>query len=482
MMPEIKSKYIIYFGLLVAFTLRVFNLNYDGLWNDELLTAVTSNPRLSVLEIIHIMKGDVHPPLHPILSNLWSKLFIHSDTTLRLLNVFFGVWGVYAGYLLAKELFNKKVALYAFGFLIINSFLIRYSQEARSYALLSLLANFSFYYFVRLIKKGYTHRNAIYYVIATTAMLYTHYFALLVIASQFVAFFFLVDWKKFRIKTVHYILTFAIPNIFFLYWAQFIFKRADKEFQTWRDPATPDLIFDYLKIFFNDYLLSTVSLLLLSITLLYFLSRKLIKNNWTESFFREGRFGITLLLIWLLIYFFIPYIKSNFTTSMMVNRYFIPLVVPIVILLAFYLSKIGNSRLRNSIFAVVCGYSLLILFLNKNPYFSHTATYRETVKYLKSVDPDAYVFYLSRDRRYFSHYLELNNFRKSRKYFEPFKKMLLNDTPPSQYFVVTNLRAFVPEYKDSIPVVEGYKEVDSKIFRNMNNIKSTKLIRYKKID
>jgi uncharacterized membrane protein len=133
-MPEIKTKYIIYFGLLVAFILRVFNLNYEGLWNDELLTAVTSHPSFSVLEIIKTMQGDVHPPLHTILSNLWSKLFTHNDTTLRLLNVFFGVWGVYAGYLLAKVLFNKKVALYAFGFLILNSFLIRYSQEVRSYA------------------------------------------------------------------------------------------------------------------------------------------------------------------------------------------------------------------------------------------------------------------------------------------------------------------------------------------------------------
>jgi hypothetical protein len=182
------------------------------------------------------------------------------------------------------------------------------------------------------------------------------------------------------------------------------------------------------------------------------------------------------------VYFFIPFIRSNFTTSMMVNRYFVPLVVPIVILLAYYLSKIDNSRLRNSIFTVVCGYSLLILFLNKNPYFSHTTTYRETVEYLKSIDPDAHVFYLSRDRRYFSYYLELNNLRKTRNYFKPFKNMLLNGTPPDQYFVVTNLRSFVPEYKDSIPVVEGYKEVYSKIFRNMHNIECTKLIRYEKID
>ena len=70
MMPKIKTKYIVYLGLAAAFTLRVFNLNYEGLWNDELLTAVTSHPKYSALEIMRIMQGDIHPPLHTILSNL----------------------------------------------------------------------------------------------------------------------------------------------------------------------------------------------------------------------------------------------------------------------------------------------------------------------------------------------------------------------------------------------------------------------------
>lgn len=482
MLTNIKTRYIILFGLLVAFVLRVFNLNYEGLWNDELLTAVTSHPSYSVVDIVNIMKGDVHPPLHTVLTNLWGKLFMHNDTTIRLINVFFGVWGVYAGYLLAKELFNKKVALYAFGLLILNSFLIRYSQEARSYAQLSLFANFSFLYFVRLIKYDYERKNAIYYVLTTTAMLYTHYFALFVIASQFCAFFFFVNWENFRKKLLYYIITFALPNVLFLYWIQFILKRADKPFASWRDPASPGVIVDYLQIFFNDYLLSTASLVLIPVTILYLLSRKVVKNKWLDKFFNKGRFGLAILSIWLVIYFFIPFIRSNFETSMMVNRYFVPLVVPVVLLLAFFISKINGKALRNGVFTVICGYSLLLLFLNSNPYFSHTTTYRETVEHLQAMDPDANVFYLSRDRRYWNHYLRLNNLRKTRKYFEPFKKMLLNGEPPEHYYVVTNLRAFVPQYKDSIPVVEGYEEVYSKVFRNMYNIECTKLIQYKRIE
>ncbi|UAB81917.1 glycosyltransferase family 39 protein [Marixanthomonas sp. SCSIO 43207] len=480
---NIKTKYLIYAGLIIAFILRVFNLTYEGLWSDELLTAVTSHPRYSTFDIIQIMKGDVHPPLHTILTNLWSKLFVHNDITIRLINVFFGVWGVYAGYLLTKELFNKKVALYAFVLLILNSFLIRYSQEARSYALLTVLATFSFYYFVKLIKDGYFRKYAILYILSSTAMLYTHYFGLLVIASQFVAFFLLIDWKKFKAKALHYIVTFALPNILFLFWLQFLLKRADKKFQTWRDPATPSLIYDYLKIFFNDYVLSSASLVLLGFTILYLTTRKFINyHKKIRDIFKGEHFGLTIVIIWLVTYFFIPFIRSTFTISMMVNRYFVPLVVPVVILLAFYLVKIHNKKLRTGIFTIISIYSILVLFLNTNPYFSYTTTYRETVEKVREMDPEAHVFYLSRDRRYFSHYLQLNHLKNIRNHFGPFKNMILSKTPPDQYFVVTHLRAFVPQYKDSIPVVEGYKEVESITFRNMYNIKSTKLIRYEKID
>ncbi|MDT0555563.1 hypothetical protein [Patiriisocius hiemis] len=52
----IKNQYLIYIGLLIAFLLRAFNLNYQGLWNDELYTAVTSHPRLSIIEVIDFLK------------------------------------------------------------------------------------------------------------------------------------------------------------------------------------------------------------------------------------------------------------------------------------------------------------------------------------------------------------------------------------------------------------------------------------------
>ncbi len=477
----VKINFVVLFAILVALVLRLINLNYDGLWNDEILTAVVSHPENSIRDVVVMLKGDVHPPLHPILTNIFGKIFGHNDLTVRLINVLLGVWGVYAGFLLARELFSKKVAYYALGLLVLNSFLIRYSQEARSYAQLSVFANLSFLYFARLIRNEYDRKNAIYYVLSTAAMLYTHYFAVFVIASQFVGFLFFMDWKRFKEKLWHYIITFALPNILFIYWIQFILKRADKPFEAWRDPASPGVILEYLEIFFNDRILMILACLVLAASLVYLASRKLIKQEWFTGFDKQASFGISILMIWILVYFFIPYIRSNFEASMMVNRYFVPLVVPVVLILAFFISWIPGIVIRNSFYLLICGWSVYVLFSKLNPYYANSTAWRETVDKLYELDRNPYVWYLSRDRRYWNYYLRLKNMSRAKEDFGPFENLMKQDNYPDTYYVLTHLRAQVPEYKDSIPVLDGYEQVFSEDMHNKGNVADARIIKYEKI-
>lgn len=477
---SIKTKYLIYAGLLTAFILRVFNLNYQGLWNDELYTAVSSHPRLSIIDVVDFLKRDIHPPLHNILTNLWTKTFSYSDTSLRMFNIVLGVFGTLSIYHLAKELFNKKVAIYAFIFSIVNFYLISYSQEVRAYGMLFLLGNYSFYFFIKLIKQELTIKNSIWYVIATTSMLYTHYFSLFIVAGQFFSFFLFMNWGNFMKKKWQYIVTFALPNLIFLLWVPYILDNLEKEKGNWRDEASLSLVFKYLHDFFNDYLIASISLVLLLITMLYLVFKKRIKNKNVDSFYKDALFPLGVLVVWIVSYFLIPYVKSSFSFSMMFNRYFLPLVAPILILLAFYVSKLPSKRTRQSIVAAFAIYSLFLLFLNKNPYFEYTHTYRENVKELKEIDPDAHVFYISKNWHYFEHYLRLNHFNKSRKNFNAFKKIVLDDTPPDEYYVLLNLRPIPAKYKDGIPVVDGYEKAETKVFRNMYNLKCTQRIKYVK--
>jgi mannosyltransferase len=73
--------------------------------------------------------------------------------------------------------------------LALNAFHIRYSQEARGYSLLVLLITLSAYFLVRLLESP-NNRNRRTYLAVTVLAFYAHFFAVLVIAAQFVALFF----------------------------------------------------------------------------------------------------------------------------------------------------------------------------------------------------------------------------------------------------------------------------------------------------
>ena len=150
---SISHTTLLYFGLITAFLLRLFNLNFEGLWNDELFTAYSADPSRSLSWTIKYVGGDVHPPLHNILSKYWAENFGYNDTSLRMLNVVIGTVGVLSVYHLGKILFNKKVAIAALWIAVVNSFLIEYSQEVRAYILLFVLANYSFYFFTKIFSK-----------------------------------------------------------------------------------------------------------------------------------------------------------------------------------------------------------------------------------------------------------------------------------------------------------------------------------------
>lgn len=480
--PKVDSKYYLYTLLLIALFLRLFNLNYEGLWNDELFTAYTAHPRYSIRNVLGIMRLDIHPPLHNLLCSIWSKLFSYNDTSLRVLNVLIGVWGVKSVFDLAKELFNKKVAWYAIIFAILNYYLINYSQEVRPYGLLFLLSNYSFYYFIKLVRAGFTLKNGIWYVVATTAMLYTHYFAIFVGAAQFCAFFFIMDWKLFKKTARKYVLTFMTPVLFFLLWVPIILENLNNDRMTWRDDATWKLIFKYPRDFFNDYILGAVSILLIVTTLFYLLSSKVYKHKRLEKFYVGNRFPLTILATWIVVYFSIPFLKSFFSETMMYNRYFMPLMAPILLLLAFYVSKIKSANTKNGILAVVIGYSLLVLFLKPSPYFTQTTTYREIAREAEKMDSDASIWYLSANPMYFDYYLRQHNFGDIRKRYDLFSELVARNGTDS-YFVFLDLRLMRSEYKneDDIPIIDGFERVDSKVFKNKSGLHSTKLIHYKKI-
>jgi len=112
--------------------------------------------------------------------------FGQSEFFIRSLSVIIALATLPAIYWIARLLYDRKVALGAAGLLAINAYHIRYSQEARSYALFALLATLSSGFLIAWLREP-TRRNCFGYVLTSVLAAYAHFYALLLLAAHIVA-------------------------------------------------------------------------------------------------------------------------------------------------------------------------------------------------------------------------------------------------------------------------------------------------------
>jgi uncharacterized membrane protein len=99
------------------------------------------------------------------------------------LTALFGVLAILMAYLLARELFGTRTGRTAAWLVATAPALVWYSQEARSYSLLIFLTLLSTYAFIKLFRRLHFGWWLL-YVLATTAALFTHYVAFLLLVIQ----------------------------------------------------------------------------------------------------------------------------------------------------------------------------------------------------------------------------------------------------------------------------------------------------------
>lgn len=163
---------MIWIILFLATLLRTVNLN-QSLWLDEAAQVLMSQK--SLYSIILERSGDFHPPLSYILYHYW-MMFGTSEIWLRLLPIIFGVSTVFIIYKLSQKLFSEKIALISATLLATAPYHIYYSEEIRMYSMVAFLASLSMYFLIINRRIGY--------VLATSALLYTHYMGVFLVISQ----------------------------------------------------------------------------------------------------------------------------------------------------------------------------------------------------------------------------------------------------------------------------------------------------------
>jgi 4-amino-4-deoxy-L-arabinose transferase-like glycosyltransferase len=166
-----------------------------GIWVDEAISVHQAHMPLAAM-LGDLRAGDNHPPLFFLA--LWGavRLLGNSEQAVRVPSLIAGTLLVPAMFLCGRELFDRRTGLLAAAATAVAPLLIWYSQESRPYAMFMLVATLAVWAQARAIRDGRA-RYWVAYAAATIAVLYTHYFSILPIAIQQVAFG-AVAWRRAR--------------------------------------------------------------------------------------------------------------------------------------------------------------------------------------------------------------------------------------------------------------------------------------------
>ena len=123
-----------------------------------------------------VARHESTPPLYYVLAWLWAQAFGTGEIALRLLSAIAGVGIVPIVYAVGATLASRRIGLAAAAFVAVSPYLVFYSQEARSYALLVLLSGAGLLFCVRAIAAPSARTLGLWAAVSVAALA-THYFA-----------------------------------------------------------------------------------------------------------------------------------------------------------------------------------------------------------------------------------------------------------------------------------------------------------------
>ena len=166
--------------LWAGWMVRLYQLAEDSLWFDEIFTWRYASPPIP--EIIRLLPSRAHPPLAMIPFHVALRVG-EGEFILRFPSVFFGLIAIPTTYVLMRRLLGRREGWMAAVLAACSPFLVRMSQEARAYTLLLVLSSLSAAFLWRAVRTN-SRWQWIGFSCSLALALYTHYFALFVLASE----------------------------------------------------------------------------------------------------------------------------------------------------------------------------------------------------------------------------------------------------------------------------------------------------------
>ena len=231
--------------VLAALALRLHRLGDQSLWVDEAMSVVFAARPLP--ELFHLLvTDDIHPPLYPVLLHYWMLIAGNSEFAVRLPSVLFGILLIPLIYVTGRRLESiaglkerlpvSLVGLVGAVIATTSAFYIGYSQEARNYMAVTFMGMLSSYLLLVALDAP-RWKNWLLYALSTSAALYTHYTAFLLLAFQLL--FVALTWRSHRRFWKGWLASLAAVAVSYLPWLSYSIAQIERISDYW--PGTLQL-------------------------------------------------------------------------------------------------------------------------------------------------------------------------------------------------------------------------------------------------
>jgi hypothetical protein len=341
--------------------LRFWKITSFSLWGGEAFTMIGVEQDWRGM-FSYIIADIVHPPLSYILLKAWILMGGESVFWLKLFPVLTGVGLSFPFYLLCRELgFKRPEITLALFLAAVNGYLIHYSQELRMYSLFTFLAMCSFWVFMRYFNSTTeTTNQLVVLTLVNLLAIYSHYYGWLVVGMEFL---FLLIWQR------HKVLAFGLAAVVLLLafspWAYQVIREAQSIGGLARNldwipkPGLKDILNFYASL--NGPLgsgyLKLLVLLLFGLPIALWLWKIIRYDSRRQD-------GEAIAFSWLGVLSFLPVIvifliSQRLEQAVWIDRYFIFIAVPYLLLVAAAAYRLEPAWLRYTWIALIMIWSLV---------------------------------------------------------------------------------------------------------------------------
>jgi hypothetical protein len=333
-LKEILVAVIILSIFIIGVTLRFYNLNVENFWIDEMVTFWVSDPNITINETLNRnIESDLHFFFNLILK-FYFILTSYEISFARYLPATLSILSIFSVFYLSIIL---KTRNYIFLLFIIsfNIYLIKYAQELRSYSLIFFLTSVSLILFFKITddKNKNKKLNTFFFIISQILIVLTHIYGLILIFSFFIFDF--ISYYKFKKKNIYLRFSNLISGFISLIFL-IVYLKTISHTVNWIPKIE-------IKFFTNFYFSKFFGSRLLGLFHLSLLLYLIIKSK----ILLLKKFDQRLILILIIIFsYLIPITYSLIFKPILVDRYIIFVLVPILVLTSNLITLIEGSHFR----------------------------------------------------------------------------------------------------------------------------------------